>query len=75
MDCEANLYNLKRHHPLFQLHKAGLKWQIVALSSTNGNLTVSVDEVGQEQVQLSDGDIYMIGINTETRMKTIRRLL
>ena len=38
-------------------------------------LTVSVDEVRQEEVELSDRDIYMIGINTKTRMKTIRRLL
>ena len=38
-------------------------------------LTMCTNVVGQEQVQLSDGDIYMIGINTETRMKTIRRLL
>ena len=31
--------------------------------------------VCQEQVELSDRDIYMIGINTKTRMKTVRRFL
>ena len=38
-------------------------------------LTVGIDEVCQEEVELSDRDIYMIGINTKSWMETIRRFL
>ena len=38
-------------------------------------LTMCTNVVCQEEVELSDRDIYMIGINTKTRMKTIRRFL
>ena len=33
------------------------------------------DVVSEEEVQLPDGDVDVIRIDTETRMKTVRRLL
>ena len=38
-------------------------------------LTVGVDEVCKEQVELPDRDINMVGVDTKTRMEAIRRLL
>ena len=38
-------------------------------------LTMGINIVGKEQVELPDRDINMVGVDTKTRMKTIRRLL
>ena len=39
------------------------------------DVTSSIDVVCEEEVQLPDGDIDVIRIDTETRVKTVRRLL
>lgn len=36
--------------------------------------TVAVDEVGQVQVQLSNGDVDVVWVNAESRMETVGRL-
>lgn len=36
--------------------------------------TVAVDEVGQVQVQLSNGDVDVVRIDAESRMETVGRL-
>merc|ERR1712123_1093 len=38
-------------------------------------LIMGVDKVCKEQIKLPDRDINMVGVDTETRMETIRRLL
>ena len=50
-------------------------FEIINFRFVRNELTMSTNVVGQEQVKLSDRDIYMIGVDTETRMKTIGRLL
>ena len=50
-------------------------FEIINFRFRRNELTMSTNVVSQEQVKLSDRDIYVIGINTKTRMKTIRRLL
>lgn len=37
-------------------------------------LTVTINEVGQVQVQFSDGYVYMVRVNTEARMRALGRL-
>ena len=46
--------------------------QVIQLSLS---LTGWIDVVGEEEIELSDGDVDVVGIDTESRMKTIRRLL
>ena len=38
-------------------------------------LTMSADVIGKEQVELPDTDINMVGVDTETGVKTVWRLL
>ena len=41
----------------------------------NGLLTVGVDEVGEEEVELPDGDVDVVGVDTEAGVEAVRRLL
>ena len=38
-------------------------------------LTMSADVIGKEEVELPDTDINMVGVDTETGVKTVWRLL
>ena len=38
-------------------------------------LVAGVDKVGEEEVKLPDGDIDVVGVDTETWMQAVRRLL
>jgi len=38
-------------------------------------LTVNVDKVGEEEIELSDWDVDVVGIDAEIWVKTIGRLL
>ena len=41
----------------------------------HGLLTVGVDEVGEEEVELPDGDVDVVGVDTEAGVEAVRRLL
>ena len=64
------------HHPVVRVVGQPLEVQgVILLPLCLTDVTSGIDVVSEEEVKLPDGDVDVVRIDTETRMKTVRRLL